>query len=321
MLIPIGIFTEPQRGVRVQEFFQDYCVIDLETTGYNAGWDSIIELCAMRVRNGAVSDKFVSLVNPNFPIPSFIENLTGISTDMVSSAPALEEVLSQYINFIGDDIVLGHNVTFDLNFLTFETARILGHSFINNYMDTLSLSRKVFPNTTNHRLATLAKELSLSSPAHRSEADCVTTKELYDLICKTAHDNNIDPFAKKYTSSTKLRAADITSSYDEFDESNPFYQKVCVFTGALSFPRRKAMQMVADIGGINGDSVTKATDFLIVGNTDYVPNLKGAKSSKLKKAETLIAEGQDIKVLTEQTFLKLIESNSDEQSDTHERIS
>ena len=79
------------------------------------------------------------------------------------------------------------------------------------------------------------------------------------------------------------------------------------------------MQMVADIGGINGDNVTKATDFLIVGNTDYVPNLKGAKSNKLKKAEALIAEGQDIKVLTEQTFLKLIESNSDEQSDTHER--
>lgn len=318
MLIPIGVFTEPQRGVRVQEFFQDYCVIDLETTGYNAGWDSIIELCAMRVRNGAISDKFVSLINPNFPIPSFIENLTGISTDMVSSAPALEEVLSKYIDFIGDDIVLGHNVTFDLNFLTFETARILGHSFINNYMDTLSLSRKVFPNTTNHRLATLAEELSLSSPAHRSEADCITTKELYDLIYKTAKENQIDPFSKN-SSSSHLRAADITASTNNFDEASPFYQKICVFTGALSFPRRKAMQMVADIGGINGDSVTKATDFLIVGNTDYVPNLKGTKSNKLKKAEALIAEGQDIKVLTEQTFLKLIESNSDEQSDTHGR--
>ena len=310
MLIPVEKYANPQKGVRVQEFFQDYCVIDLETTGYNAGWDSIIELCAMRVRNGAVSDKFVSLVNPNFPIPPFIEGLTGISTDMVSSAPTLEEILPKYIDFIGDDIILGHNVTFDLNFLTCETARILKNSFVNNYIDTLSLSRKVFPNTTNHRLATLAMELSLSSPAHRSEADCVTTKELYDLIYKTAKENQIDPFSKNSTSS-HLRAADISASTDDFDEASPFYQKICVFTGALSFPRRKAMQMVADIGGINGDSVTKATDFLIVGNTDYVPNLKGAKSSKLKKAEALIAEGQDIKILTEKTFLDLIESKND----------
>lgn len=229
---------------------------------------------------------------------------------MVSSAPTLEEILPKYIDFIWDDIILGHNVTFDLNFLTCETSRVLGHSFANNYMDTLPLSRKVFPNTTNHRLATLATELSLSSPAHRSEADCITTKELYDLIYKTAKENQIDPFSKN-SSSSHLRAADISASTDDFDEASPFYQKICVFTGALSFPRRKAMQMVADIGGINGDSVTKATDFLIVGNTDYVPNLKGAKSSKLKKAEALIAEGQDIKILTEKTFLDLIESKND----------
>ena len=304
MLIQIGTVPEIKRGSRVQKLYQNYCVVDIETTGFNPGLDYIFELCAIKVRDGKETDRFISLINPTIPIPPYIEQLTGISTSMVAAAPILKDILPKFIDFVGDDIILGHNITFDLNFITFESTMLLGKPFLNNYIDTLSLSRKVF-STTNHKLITLAKELSLSAPAHRADADCITTKELYDLICKMVNKNNIDIFAKQYSHS-KLKASDIKTEKTDFDDGHPYYGKVCVFTGALSFPRRKAMQMVIDVGGINGDSVTKETDFLIVGSTDYIASLKGQKSSKLKKAEKLISEGQDIKILTEQTFLSFL---------------
>lgn len=304
MFIGIGITNDrTERGTRIKELRQDYCIVDIETTGYNPGWDEIIELCAIKVRNGQIEDKFVSLVKPNNTVPNYITEMTGITSEMVATAPSLKEILPHFINFIGEDIILGHNVTFDLNFISFETTRLFGQPFLNNYMDTLSLSRKVLTSASNHKLLILATEFSLPLPAHRADADCITTKALYDLICKAVEEQNINPFA---SNKHKVRADEFTTQNAEFDESNPFYQKICVFTGALSFTRRNAMQMVADVGGINGDRVTKETDFLIVGSTDYVASLKGAKSSKLKKAEFLMANGQDIKILTEETFLQLL---------------
>lgn len=306
MFIGIGIMDDkPERGTRIKELRQDYCIVDIETTGYNPGWDEIIELCAIKVRNGQIEDKFVSLVKPNNSVPDYITEMTGITSEMVDTAPSLNEILPHFVRFVGEDIILGHNVTFDLNFITFETTRLLGQPFLNNYMDTLSLSRKVLPSASNHRLITLATEFNLPLPAHRADADCIATKSLFDSICKTVEEQNINPFA---SNKHKVQADEITTQNTEFDESNPFYQKICVFTGALSFTRRNAMQMVADVGGINGNGVTKETDFLIVGSTDYVANLKGAKSSKLKKAEALIANGQDIKILTEETFLRLLDN-------------
>lgn len=182
---------------------------------------------------------------------------------------------------------------------------MLGNSIENYYIDTLPLSRRAFPDAQNHKLKTLSLLLGLTAPTHRAETDTLCTKELYDAICKAAKEHNIDLFAK-HSKTSPLKASDIKSDKVDFDESHPFYGKVCIFTGALSFPRRKAMQMVVDVGGINGDTVTKSTDFLIVGSTDYIASLKGEKSSKLKKAEKLISDGQDIKILTEQTFLSLI---------------
>lgn len=304
MFIDIDILNnKPERGTRVKELLQNYCIIDIETTGYNPGLDEIIELCAIRVRNGHVVDKFISLIDPAECIPDYITILTGISTEITSSAPTLEKALPSFIEFVGEDVVLGHNVTFDLNFITFETTHLLGKPFLNNYIDTLPLSRTILSSAPNHKLATLANEFDLPVPSHRADADCITTKALYDLICNIVAEHNIDPFVHR---SNTLHADQIKTQNTEFDESNPFYQKTCVFTGALSFTRRKAMQMVADVGGLNGDRVTKETDFLVVGSTDYIASLKGAKSSKLKKAETLIARGQDIKILTEETFLQLL---------------
>lgn len=304
MLLKLGYDVKTKKGTRLLELKQDYCVLDIETTGFNPGWDEIIEICALKVRNNQVKDKFISLIKPESEIPSFISNLTGITNDLVKDAPSLETVLPFFIKFIQEDTILGHNVSFDLNFISEETTNRLNQPFLNNYIDTLPLSRRAFSEIKHHSLRALAACLPISNPTHRAESDCIATKNLYDLIVKTAEEKNIDLFGRKQ--SEGLKAKDILATVDSFDENHPFFQKVCIFTGALSIPRRKAMQMIADVGGINGDNVTKETNFLIVGSTDYIASLKGNKSSKLKKAEKLIQENQDIKILTEKTFLDLL---------------
>ena len=304
MIIKLSAEKDSIIGSRILEFKKDYCVIDIETTGLNPGWDKIIEISALKVRNNIITDKFTSLINPSIEISPFITQLTGITNEMLLTAPPLKEILPNFISFINDDVVLGHNITFDLYFLSTESLQLLGKNFTNDYINTLPLSRKIFPELSSHQLSVLAENLKITTPAHRAECDCITTKELYDKIYKISTEKCFDPFVKYCGKS--LRASDIISKNVEFDEFHPLYNKLCVFTGALTIPRREAMQMVVDVGGQNGDSITKNTDFLIVGTTDYIASLKGAKSSKLKKAESLIEKGSPLQILTEQTFLQLI---------------
>ncbi|WP_168163133.1 BRCT domain-containing protein [Facklamia sp. HMSC062C11] len=98
------------------------------------------------------------------------------------------------------------------------------------------------------------------------------------------------------------------SDKSKLEVDNLLYGKVCVITGTLEYLfRREAMQIIADIGGINADNVTKKTNYLILGNFEYNSILKGEKSLKLKKAEKYILEGQDLKILSENVFYDLID--------------
>ena len=115
-------------------------------------------------------------------------------------------------------------------------------------------------------------------------------------------DEAMRPYEKK-----KLRAADIVGDESKFDEDNPLFGRVCVFTGALeSFTRREAMQLVADLGGECGDNITQKTNFLVLGNNDYCASIKGGKSNKQKKAESLIAKGADLQIISESAFLDML---------------
>jgi hypothetical protein len=163
----------------------------------------------------------------------------------------------------------------------------------------------LYPELGKYKLTYLTSLFGLTNSEHRAKKDCIATKELYDYLFGIAQDRNIDPFKNVHNS---LKPSDIQSNNDSFDESHPFYKKTCVFTGALHIPRRKAWQAVVDLGGLIGENITQKTDYLIVGSTDYIANLKGNKSSKLKKAEALIQEGHDISILTEDTFFNLLSS-------------
>lgn len=311
------LWTErAEKGNSLLTFPDDYVIVDLETTGYSPIHDYIIELCALRVRNNEVIDSFSSLVNrdKSIYVDDFISDLTGITQEMIDSAPDIKDILPGFIEFIGSDVIVGHNVNFDINFLYDESVRIMGKYISNDFVDTMRISRKIHSEYPHHRLADLAERYCIDNAgAHRSQRDCEITKLCYDALRKDTLQlfGNYDELTKnKRVRNPGIRAKDIHSAEQEFDESHILYNKVCVFTGTLEkMTRKEAMQIVADLGGINADSVTKKTNYLILGCNDYCKSIKDGKSNKQKKAEKMQLSGQDITVIPEDVFYEMVGMN------------
>lgn len=297
-----------QKGKSLISFPKDFTVIDLETTGLSAEYDEIIEVCAIRIRNNEIAESFQSLVKPECEVDDFITELTGITNVMLEDAPSPESVIPQLHDFIGNDIVVGHNVNFDINFLYDYMLQLLDIKFDNNYVDTMRIARKLFPNFKHHRLSDIVDYLGLSCDEHhRAMADCKLTLSCYLHMHDIALEafGTIENFIQPNTNNYDLTK--ITASQTEFDETHPLYGKSCAFTGKLEkMTRTEAAQLVVNHGGICENNVTKKTNFLILGNTDYSKNIKDGKSAKQKKAEQYLLEGQDIVTIPEDTFYDLL---------------
>ena len=296
---------ERNKGESIIEKLSDYTIIDLETTGLDPKYDEIIELGAVRVRNGKIEETFQRLVKPDNPIDQFITNLTGITNEMLKDAPKIDKILPEYIAFIGEDKIVGHNVNFDINFIYDKYYEMSKKAFNNSFVDTLRMARKVLKELDHHRLSDLRAFYKIDSKEHRSIDDCITTFEVYNRLWNDAEEREID--FKNHRIRTHLKAADILANTDP-DENSPIFEKTVVFTGTLErMVRKDAMQIVANLGGINADGVNKKTNFLVLGNEDYSGVLVEGKSGKYKKAEELISKGADLQIISEDVFFDMIE--------------
>lgn len=295
-----------QKGKSLLELLDDYCVIDTETTGLSPVYDSLIEVAACRVVNGNIVEKFSSLINPGFELDEFITELTGITNDMLRDAPEAANVLKDFRSFVGDSVLIGHNVNFDINFLYDSCMELFNEPFSNNFVDTMRLARRVCPELEHFRLSDMVKHYKIShTDVHRALGDVLATKELYDALKNGIADRGIS-----LSTYTAPKAKDIVGNGDNVDPSHPLYGKIVVFTGALEkMTRKDAMQLVADIGGIPADGITKKTNYLILGNNDYCSSIKGGKSSKQKKAEKMKLDGADIEIMPESVFYDMILDN------------
>ena len=305
----INCKARPEKGRSLLTIPKDCTVIDTETTGYDPYWDEMIEIAALRVRGGEVVDSFSSLIRPAAQVDDFFTQLTGITNDALAAAPDIQEVLPQFLDFVGDDVVVGHNAHFDVNFIYDAAMGFLNRPFANDIVDTMRLSRHALPGLDSHSLSSVAAALGVTRVGeHRSLGDCKTTYAVLQALAATGFDFD---GIKRTRSSHQVKAADIAAYAGAEQPDNPLYGKVCVFTGALERPRRVAMQTVANIGGICADSITKKTNFLILGNNDYCATIKDGKSAKQKKAESLILKGQDLQILSESVFYDLIQMQND----------
>lgn len=298
------------KGKAVNALPEDYVALDLETTGLDPEWDSIIEIGMVRVRRGEVVAEYSTLVNPGMPIDDFIAELTGITNDMLAAAPALPEVLPAARDFLGDDIILGHNINFDINFI-YDNCEYQGLKPVSNgYIDTMRISRRVLPDLKHHRLGDIVNALGVDhAQAHRAIGDCHATIDCYKALLAhidagAGREAYITEVSRHGAQSPDLRklAADGTA----VDEMHPLYGKHCVFTGTLAkMVRLDAAQAVVNVGGLCDNGVTKDTNFLILGASDY-SKIKDGKSSKLKRAESLIAKGADLQIISENVFYDLM---------------
>lgn len=283
---------------------KDFVIVDLETTGLDTYFDEIIEIGAVKVKNLEIIDTYQSFVKPEQEISSFITDLTGITNELVANAPKIDTVLPSFFNFTGNNLIVGHNVNFDINFI----YDVSNGNFTNDYIDTLRLSRKILPDLKHHRLKDLIKEFNIiPKNQHRAMDDCITTFEVYKNLCKLS-DGAYDNIQKIKKSSNYIDLRTIIATDNDFNFDNPFYNKICVFTGVLEkFSRQEAAQLIVNLGGICANGVTKKTNYLILGNNDYCASIKDGKSSKHKKAEEYKLKGQDIEIITENVFYDMLD--------------
>lgn len=157
-----------------------WVVFDLETTGLSPRADAILEIGAVVVEGGRVTQEtFHSLVNPGRPIPWFVTRVHGIRDGMVASSPSLETVLPAFLDFVGDRTLVAHNAGFDMGFISENAAR-LGLRAPRTAHCTMELSRRIFPTERRHNLDALCERLGLEpSSRHRALGDAEVTAHAF----------------------------------------------------------------------------------------------------------------------------------------------
>lgn len=203
---------EKVKGQSINRYLVDYCVLDLETTGVNTQKDKIIEIGALKVRDGVVIDSFESLVNPHKTISAEASLKNHITDDMVKEAPDIEVILDSFLNFIGDDVVIGANLaSFDIPLLNNECISIYNCHFTNDFVDVLQLA-KIIPGLNHYNLETIANHFHVDTEGnHRALKDCHITKECFDHLYKEYGENlfySQNGNSSKSNSKTKRRNKD-----------------------------------------------------------------------------------------------------------------
>ena len=169
---------------RKQDIDTEYCVLDLETTGFSFRTEKITEVGIMKIKNGEVIDSFETFVNPEKPIPYRVVEVTNITDDMVKDAPKIDEVFPKILEFVGDSVLVAHNADFDIGFLKYNAAQ-LGYKLENTYLDTLRLAKELFPNYKKYKLGIIAENLGIKvEVAHRALDDVDTTVKVFNVMTK-----------------------------------------------------------------------------------------------------------------------------------------
>lgn len=288
----------------------DYAIIDLETTGLDPETDKIIQLSAVRFSSHEAVASFSEYINPGRHIPEEVSKLTGITDETVAAAPALEDKIQEYLDFISaSTYVAGWNVSFDTSFLS--CLDCVSESEFSNAFDVMTIYGRVTGQPYS-RLSDACARIDYSTTFHNALNDCYACGAILSWLCK---DNRMDhalhskgernaalkSYLKKSSSGTCPVSAENVKRGGKLDG------KIVVFTGALNFPRSSAESLATAAGATVKSSVSKKTDYLVVGEQDEVIVGCDGKSTKEEKAEALNQKGAAISIVSERDFLDLVQ--------------
>lgn len=300
---------------------QCYIVLDIETTGLSPESDDIIEFGAIKIENGQETDCFNTFIDPGYPIPPYITQLTGITDTDVAGSPDLLTAIKDIAAFIGDFPVVAHNATFDLRFLfrAYQKADLQTNFY---YIDTLTLSRYAFPDLASHSLSILIDYLGIGgTQEHRALSDVRLTYQIFCECCACLTHMDLSLFAlpypatrsqrqKQYRARAQAAIRDIECQKSAPDPNHPFYQKRILLTGAMQLPRQQIEQLLEACGAHLTSSVSKNTDYLVIGNQDIGRKTQGGMSSKEGKARWLNKyQDGEIQIINESEFFDLLSQN------------
>ncbi len=180
---------------RKYDLLQDeFVVFDTETTGFYAGSDQMIEIGAVKIRNGEIIDRFDELINPGKPLRQTIIDLTMITDEMLKDCDTEENVTKRFLEWAGNDPMVAHNAKFDISFMRAACSKYNLGEFDRTVLDTMSIARMLYPTWPNHKLSTLVKKLEVpwdEDKHHRGDYDAEGTAIAFYKMCKTMYDRNI----------------------------------------------------------------------------------------------------------------------------------
>lgn len=167
------------REANDKDLSQTFVVFDLETTGFSNKNDKITEIGAVKVKNFEIVDRFNELINPEKDISYKVQELTGITNDLIKDKPTIEEILPKFMEFVGDSVLVAHNAEFDIGFIN-QKCKEMNIEFKNKSVDTLMLARILLPHLKRFKLNNLTKELGVPlHNHHRAVDDAAATAQIF----------------------------------------------------------------------------------------------------------------------------------------------
>lgn len=290
-----------QKGQERPGFFADYTMIDIETTGLRTYRDHVTELGGVKVRNHQIVARYSNLVRypKNNEVPAFITRLNGITQEMIETEGLpVAQAISEFRDFIGDDLIAGYNVNFDLNFIYDLVERYHLPRLGNDYIDVLRLTRTMFPHQSN-RLAQVMRRVGIDKDEeHHGLADSLDTIKVYRQLAA-----NYSPELLEKAQAS-LKNVDLTAEPDylQLAGRNPVLGKQIVLAGNLKTDPAELKTALTNLGGQIQSEVDMTTNFLIMGDHDFFSK----QNKTLNQARTLIKSGAKIKRLSESFFLNLL---------------
>lgn len=293
------------KGIERPEFLQDYTLLDIETTGLSPYRDRVTEFGAIKVRNNEVVDEYSHLIayDKSNKVPAFITKLNGITEEkIISEGVPVAEAIHDFRDFIGDDIIIGYNVNFDLNFIYDLAKKYRLPELSNDYVDVLRLARAYYPKERHNRLIDCMQRAGIAQvEQHRGLDDSLDTKKVYDDF--RAH------FTPELLQKAQSKIKNYSLTADKLAPwqigfRNPVNNKKIVLSDHIHMDQNDGMTMIDNLGGEAQGRIASDTNYLIVGDHDFFHR----DNPDLKQARELNQNGAKIKQLSESFFLNMLDN-------------
>lgn len=295
----ISISPLPISNLKSLEAVESYVVLDTETTGLSRQSDRIIEIALIRYESDKEAERYETLVNPRIHIPSGASKINHITDADVVNAPVIEDVLPEVLRIIGDRVVVGHNITFDLGFVSAQIPASHPSTEI-RYVDTVTLSKRAFPGLSSYKLSSLSKQLGIADlQSHRALGDVELTAQLFEKCREELIQSHQKELAQR-RSERESKKAEKIAAYSW----SPLLNKNFVFTGEFTRDRAQLEAVLETVGANLRSEVNRNTDYLVLGELKNLP--QWALERKYLKAKNLAESGGKVQLISESEYIRIV---------------